>query len=159
MYPHHNEHPNTNTVQIEAPDYNLDIDSNNNDTPHNLTCITVPANSTGEYEQNIPELLDASSPEPDTMQFPVTLPETNWPDTPAIQIPSVSSTTVEAPPEVIYHRRTTVYMANGQEVPEIEEDNDEHKYNNNNCHLITHHNTQQEKGIYHKTPGPGQRSG
>ena len=113
-------------------------------TPHNLTCITVPANSTGEYEQNIPELLDASSPEPDTMQFTVTLPKTDWPDAPTIQIPSVSSMTADAPPEVVYHCRTTVYMADGQEVPEIKEDNDEYEYNNNNPHLITHPNTHQE---------------
>ena len=35
-------------------------------------------------------------------------------------------------------------MADGEEVPEIEEDKDEYEYGNNNHHLITHHNTHQE---------------
>ena len=52
--------------------------------------------------------------------------------------------TADAPPEVAYHRKTTIYMVDRQEVPEIEEDKDEHKYDNNNCHLIMHHNTHQE---------------
>ena len=68
---------------------------------------------TSEYKENISELLDASSPEPDTTQFSDNLPETDWPDAPTIQIPSVCSPTADAPPEVVYHRRTTIYMADG----------------------------------------------
>ena len=144
MYPHNNKHTNTDTVQLEVPEYDLDINSNNNDTLHNPICATVSKNQTGEYEHNIPTLLDVSSPEPDTMQFSDNLPKTDWPNAPTIQIPSVSSMTVDAPPEVVYHHRMIVYMADRQEVPEIEEDNDEHKHHNNNRHLITHHNTHQE---------------
>ena len=143
MYPHNNNHSNTDTVQLEAPDYDPDINCNNNNTHHNPTCIMVSTNATAEYEQNIPKLLDASSSKPDTTQFNDNLHETNWPDAPTIQIPSVSSMTVDALPEVVYHCRTTVCMVDRQEVPEIEED-DEHEYNNNNHHLITHHNTHQE---------------
>ena len=86
MYPHNNGHSNTNTVLLEAPEYDPDINSNNNDTLHNPISISVSAIQTGGYKQNIPELLDALT----------------------IQIPSVSSTTVDALLEIVYHHRAIV---------------------------------------------------
>ena len=77
MYLHNTEHANNDTVQLEAPEYDLDIDGNNNDTLQNPVHTTVSTNWTSEYEQNIPDLLDANSPEPDTTQFRDNLPETD----------------------------------------------------------------------------------
>ena len=52
--------------------------------------------------------------------------------------------TTDVPPEVEYRRRNAIYTANGEEVPEIEEDEEEPEHLNNSHHLITHHNTHQE---------------
>ena len=145
MYLHNNEHANNDTVQL-VPEYNPDTDSNNNDTLQNPICTMASTNRTMEYEQNISDLLDANSPEPDTTQSRDNLPETDWPDAPTVQIPWVSSTTTtDLPPEVQYHRKTTIYPAHEEEVPELEEDENQEEYNNNH-HLITHHNTHQESG-------------
>ena len=144
MYPHSNDHSHTDTVHWEAPDYDLDIDGNCSDTPHNPRCVIVLINDTIEDEQSIPKLLDASSPKPVTTTFHLHPSQTNWPDAPTIQIPRVSSTSTDAPPEVVYHCRTTVYTADGEEVLEIEEDEYNQEYDNSGNHFITHHNTHQE---------------
>ena len=143
MYTHNNKHSNTDTVQLEAPEYNLDIDSNNNDTHQNPLGEMASTNQTSDYKQNISNIIDANSPEPDTMHSRDNIPETNWPDTPTVQIPRISSTTTDVPSEVEYHKRTTVYTAHEEDIPELEEDEDQQEYINNH-HLITHHNTHQE---------------
>ena len=51
----------------------------------------VSVNDTIEDQQNNPELLDASSPEPDTTIIHPDPSKTNWPDAPTFQIPHVSS--------------------------------------------------------------------
>ena len=92
-----------------------------------------------------PELIDASSPKPDTTTFHTDPSKTDWPDTPTIQRPRVSSTTMDTLPEVVYHHRTTTYTADRVEVPEIEEEEEyEQEYNISSNNLITHHNTHQE---------------
>ena len=77
------------------------------------------------------------------MQTRDNLPETDWPDVPTVQIPCVSSTTTDQPPEVEYCERTAPYTAQREDPPELEEDEDQQEYTNN-CHLIIHHNTHQE---------------
>ena len=65
MYPHTGDHLHTDSVQLEALDYDPDIDDNNN-PPNNPRCITVLVNDIIDDEQSIPELIDDSSLEPDT---------------------------------------------------------------------------------------------
>ena len=77
-------------------------------------------------------------------QFTLTPSETDWPDAPTIQIPHVSSTTMDTLPEVIYHCRTTTYTTDETEVLEIKEEEYEQEYNISSNNLITHHNTHQE---------------
>ena len=92
----------SNTVQIDAPEYDLDIDGDNQpntDKKH----ATVPLQGTLEMiqESSIPEDDNSIAPENNTdLQ---NQQETNWPDAPTIQIPGVSSTT-DQPPEVMYNR-------------------------------------------------------
>ena len=67
---------------------------------------------------------------------------TNWPDAPTIQIPRVSSMVPDQPPEVHYIRKASAKITNNQEIPDIEED--EQNDNTSYHHLMTHHNTFQE---------------
>ena len=98
MYSHQ-----SNTVQINAPEYNPDIDGDNQlnkDDKHK----TVSVQGTLEIipEPSAPE--DDSSITPENNMVQQNQQETDCPDTPAIQIPGVSSTT-DQPPEVMYNRR------------------------------------------------------
>ena len=96
MYPHQ-----TDTVRINTLEYDLDIDGDNQpntDKKH----LTVSVQGT-LYTSPEPSILeDDNSIAPDNSATSQNQQETNWPDTPVIQIPGISSTTLDQPPEVMY---------------------------------------------------------
>ena len=97
MYPHQ-----SNTVQIDAPEYNPDIDGNNQpntDKKH----ATVSVQGTLEMIPESSALEDDNSIAPENNTDPQSQQETNWPDAPTIQIPGVSLT-IDQLPEVTYNR-------------------------------------------------------
>ena len=94
MYPHQ-----TDTVQINTLEYDPNIDRDNQpntDKKH----ITVSAQGTLNTSQESSILEDDNSIAPDSITTSKNQQETDWPDTPIIQIPGVSSTTSDQPPEV-----------------------------------------------------------
>ena len=97
MYPHQ-----TDTVQINAPEYDPDIDRDNQpNTDKKHTTVSVQ----GTLEM-IPEssvLEDDNSIAPENNTAPQNQQETHWPDAPTIQISGVSSTS-DQPPEVTYNK-------------------------------------------------------
>ena len=98
MYSHQSD-----TVQIDAPEYDLDIDRDNQpntDKKH----TTVSVQRTLETIPKFSILEDDDSTAPENNKAPHNQQETNWPDTPAIQKLGVSSTT-DQPTEVMYNRR------------------------------------------------------
>ena len=98
MYPHQSD-----TVQIDTLEYNLDIDRDNQpntDKRHAMVSVQ------GTLEM-IPEssvLEDGNSIAPENNTALQNQQETDWPDAPTIQIPGVSSTTSDQPQEVTYNR-------------------------------------------------------
>ena len=132
MYPHQ-------TVQIDAPQYDPDIDRDNQpNTDKKHTTVSVQ----GTLEM-IPEssvLEDDNSIAPETNTAMQNQEETDWPDAPAIQIPGVSSTTSDQPPEVMYNRCQTQPSAVDLKIPELEEDSDQDQFADLDT-FITHHNT------------------
>ena len=98
MYPHQSD-----TVQTDAPEYDPDIDWDNQpntDKKH----ATVSIQGTLEMIPESSVLEDDNSIAPENNMDPQNQQETNWPDAPTIQIPGVSSTTTDQPPEVMYNR-------------------------------------------------------
>ena len=91
MYPHQ-----TDTVQINAPEYDPDIDGDNQpntDKKH----ITVSVQGILNTSQEPSILEDDNSIAPDNIATSQNQQETDWPDTPAIQIPGIFSTTSDQP--------------------------------------------------------------
>ena len=121
MYSHQNSHRST-TVQIDTPEYNPDIDGDNQ-LKTDKKPKTVPVQGTLETipEPSEPEDDNSIAPENNTVQQ--YQQETDWPDAPAIQIPGVSSTT-DQPPEVTYNRCQAQPSAVDPEIPVLEEDSD-----------------------------------
>ena len=84
------------TVQIEAPEFDPDIDRDSPvsiDEKHEIvpvqrTLATIPETSEPE---------DVNSPAPGTNTDQQNYQETNWPDAPPMQIPRVSSSTAQLP--------------------------------------------------------------
>ena len=119
MYPHQ-----TDTVQINAPEYDPDIDRDNQPNTNNRH-ITVSIQGTLNTFQESSVLKDDNSTAPDNITTPQNQQETDLPDAPAIKIPGISSTTSDQPPEVMYNRCQIQLSSVDLEIPELEGDSDQ----------------------------------
>ena len=137
MYPHQ-----TDTVQINTPEYDLDIDGDNQPIKDNRR-VTVSVQGTLNTSQESSVLEDDTSTAPENITTPQNQQETDWPDAPAIQIPGISSTTSDQPPEVTYNRCQIQPSSIDLEIPKLEEDSDQDQFADLD-NFITHHNTHQE---------------
>ena len=137
MYPHQSD-----TVQIKALEYDLDIDGDNQLNTHNSR-VTVSVQGTLNTPQESSILEDDNSTAPDNITTSQNQQETNWPEAPTIQIPGISSTTLDQPPEVTHNRCQIQPSSTDLEVPKLEEDSDQDQFTDPD-NLITHHNIHQE---------------
>ena len=136
MYPHQ-----TDTVQINSPEYDPDIDGDNQNNTHNSR-VTVSVQGTLNTPQESSVLEDDNSTAPDNITTSQNQQEANWPEAAAIQILGISSTS-DQPPEVTYNRCQIQASSRDLEIPELEEDSDQDQFADPD-NLITHHNTHQE---------------
>ena len=137
MYPHQ-----TDTVQINALEYDLDIDGDNQPNTDKKQ-VTVSVQWTPNTSPEPSVLEDDNSIAPDNSATSQNQQETNWPDASAVQILGVSSTTSDQSPEVMYNRHQTQPSAVDLEIPELEEDSNQDQFTDLDT-FITHHNTHQE---------------
>ena len=137
MYPHQ-----TDTVQINAPEYDSDIDRDNQPNAHNSQ-VTLSVQGTLNTPQESSVLEDDNSTAPDNITTSQNQQETNWPEAPAIKIPGISSTTLDQPPEVMNNRCHIQPSSTDLEIPKLDEDSDQDQFADPN-NSITHHNTHQE---------------
>ena len=127
-----------NTVQIEALEYDPDIDGNNQsniDEKHKTASVQGTLEPIPEPSE--PEDVNSIAPGNNTVQQDQQ--ETDWPDTPTIQIPGVSSTT-DQPPEVMYNRHQVQPFEVDPELPVLEDDSDPDQFPDFDAYM-THHNT------------------
>ena len=85
------------------------------------------------------ELEDDNSIAPKNNTVQQNKQETDWPDTPAIQIPGVSSTT-DQPPEVMYNRCQVQPSTVDPKIPVLEDNSDQDQFADLDTYM-THHNT------------------
>ena len=95
MYPHTPENSHSDTVQLLAPEFDPDIDGKNQ-----LISTSNTLRSNNQQQQANPNIIDANKHEAENIQTQNRQFESNWPDAPTVQIPRVSSTTPDQPPEV-----------------------------------------------------------
>ena len=136
MYPHQ-----TDTVQINTPEYDPDIDGDNQPNTDKKQAVSVQGTPNISPEPSVLE--DDNSIAPGNSATSQNQQETDWPDAPAIQIPGVSATTSDQPLEVTYNRHQTQPSTVDLEIPELEEDSDQDQFADLDT-FITHHNTHQE---------------
>ena len=151
---HHRMYMNQgNTVQIEAPNFDPDIDKDTSlSTDEKPNEVTI--------QETLPPIPEVIEPEddnsltpgtttrlstsqetdwPDTI--PVQIPETNWPDAIPVQIPRVTSSTAQ-PEEQGHNRCQAQYSAENFEIPKLEENSEEEQFADLDSYLA-HHNTYQ----------------
>ena len=133
MYPHTSDNNCSDVVQLLAPEFDPDIDGDNQPTSTN--------NNQPQYSDI--GTTDVNHPKTENTQTQNHQPKTNWPDTLTIQIPWVSLTVQDQPPEIKYIRRASTKLTQNVDIPNIEED-EQDNYNMEYRHRITHLNTFQE---------------
>ena len=137
---HHCMHMNQgDTLQIEAPDFDPDIDgvtSPSTDEKPNELMIQGTLSPTPEVTE--PE--DDSRTPATTIQQ-LTSQETDWPDVIPMQIPQVSSSTAQ-PEEQGCIRSQAQYNSKSFEIPDLEKNSKEEQFANLDSYMV-HHNTYQ----------------
>ena len=129
-----------NSVQIEAPEFDPDIDGDSpvyteekhGKVPVQGTLATTPETSESEDEDSIA---------PGTNTDQQNYQGTEWPDTSPMQIPRVSSLMAQLP-EQGYNRRQVQPSAENLEIPELEENSEEEQFTDFYS-FMAHHNTHQ----------------
>ena len=136
---HHHMYMNQgDTVQIEAPDFDPDIDSppSIEEKPNEVTIQgTLPT---------IPEVTESDEEDsytPATNIAQSISQETDWPDAIPMQIPRISSLTAQ-PEEQGPNRRQAQYYTENFEIPELEENSEEEQFADLDF-FMAHHNTYQ----------------
>ena len=136
MYPHQ-----TDTVQIDAPECDPDIDGDNQPT-------TDKKHTTVSIQGTLKTIPESSILDDDNSIALQNQQEANWPDALTIQIPGVSSTTLDQPPDVMYNRHQVQSSTVDLKIPELEDDSDQDQFSDLDT-FIAHHNMHQEsKQIY-----------
>ena len=110
------------TVQIEAPEFNPDIDrvpSHSTDEKPNK--LTIQGTSSPTPEVTKPE---DDSHTPATMIQQLTSQDTDWPDAIPMQIPSLTVQTEE----IGYSRSQVQYPSESIEIPDLEENSEEEQF-------------------------------
>ena len=138
---HHCMHMNQgDTVQIEAPNFNPDIDRVpspcTDEKPNELT-IQGTLSPTPE----VTKLEDDNSLTPGTTIQQLTSQETDWPDAIPVQISQVSSLTAQ-PEEQGHIRSQAQYNFESFEIPELEENSEEEQFADLDSYMA-HQNTYQ----------------
>ena len=129
-----------NTVQIEAPEFDPDIDRDSPvsaDEKHKI----APVQGTLATIPEVSEPEDDNSIAPGTKTDQQTYQETNWPDAPPVQISRVSSSTAQLP-EQGHNRRQAQPSTENFEILELEENSEEEQFTDFDS-FMAHHNTHQ----------------
>ena len=125
------------TVQIEAPDFNPDIDGvSSTSTDEKPNELTIQGTSSPIPEVTEPE--DDSLTPATTIQQ-LTSHETDWPDAIPVQIPWVSSSTAQPEGQEII-RNQARYNTESFEILELEDNSEEEQFADLESYLA-HHNT------------------
>ena len=128
------------TVQIEAPNFNPDIDRVTSlSTDRKPNEVTIQGTLPPILEVTEPE--DDNSPTPGTTTQQLTSQETDWPNAIPVQIPRVSSSTAQ-PEEQGHNRSQARYNTENFEIPELEENSEEEQFADLDSY-VAHHNTYQ----------------
>ena len=128
------------TVQIEAPEFDPDIDG---DRPPSTIKKPDEVSILGTLP-TIPEVTESDDENrytPATNTTQSICQETGWPDTIPVQIPRVSSSTAQ-PEEQRYNRHQAQHYTENFEIPELEENSEEEQFAYFDS-FMAHHNTHQ----------------
>ena len=138
---HHHMYMNQgDTVQIEAPDFDPDIDKDTSpSTDEKPNEVTIQGTLPPIPQVTEPEDENSLAPRISTQEL--SSQETDWPDAIPIQIARVSSLTAQ-PEEQEHNKSQARYNIEDFEIPELEENSEEEQFADLDLYMA-HHNTYQ----------------
>ena len=143
---HHTHMNRGDTVQIEALDFDPDIDGvSSHSTDEKPNKLRIQGTSPPTPEVTEPE---GDSLTPVTTIQQLTSHETDWPDTTPVQIPQVSSSIVQ-PEEQEIIRSQARYNTKSFKIPELEDNSEEEQFADLESYLA-HHNTYEASQYIHQ---------
>ena len=128
------------TVQIEAPEFDPDIDGDSPVTTDKRHKIT-PVQGTLATIPEVPEPDEDNSIAPRAKTDQLTYQETNWPDAIPMKIPRVSLSTAQLP-EQGHNRQQAQHYTENFEIPELEENSEKEQFADFDS-FLAHHITHQ----------------
>ena len=122
------------TIQIEAPDFDPDIDDVSSPTTDEIpNKLLTQGTASPTPKTNKPEI-ECSTPATSTQKIATQDPD--WPDAIPVEIPSQ----IDQPEDQGIDRHQTQHNSDRAEIPDLEENSEEEQYTNLDSYLA-HHNT------------------
>ena len=132
---HRDPHMNTgDTIQIEVPDFNPDIDDVSPTTIDQETNNPVTQGSPTPTPKSAQKVIERTTPAPSHQD--IDTQEVDWPDAIPVEIPSQSDQQNDQSIAIQLIRHDSEPV----EIPQLEEDSDQEQYQDLDTYL-THHNT------------------
>ena len=132
---HHDPHMNSGDLfQIEAPDFDPDIDDISSHTMDEISTKVLTQGTTLPTLKITEPEIECSTPATSIQQ--TASQDTDWPDTIPVEIPSQ----IDQPEDQGIDRHQTQHNSDGAKIPDIEENSKEEQYADLDSYLA-HHNT------------------
>ena len=131
------------TVQIEAPDFDLDIDSISSPTTDKISNKLLTQRTTSPTPKAIKPEIECSTPAMSTQQ--TASQDTDWPDTIPVKIPSL----IDQPEDQGIDRHQTQHNSERAKIPNLEENSEEEQFADLDSYLA-HHNTYEASQYIHQ---------
>ena len=142
--PNHHTHMNPgDTVQIEAPDFDLDIDSISSSSTYKIPDKLLTQGTTSPTPKTTKLEIECSTPATSTQQ--TTSQDTDWPDAIPVQIPS----SIDQPEDQGIDRHQTQHNSDRAKIPNLEENSKEEQFADLDSYLA-HHNTYKASQYIHQ---------
>ena len=139
----HHTHMNPgDTVQIEAPDFDLDIDGVSSPSMDKITNKSLTQGTTSPTPETTEPEIECSTPATSTQQ--TISQDTDWPDATPVQI----SSTIDQPEDQGIDRHQTQHNSGRAEILNLEENSEEEQFTDLDSHLA-HHNTYKASQYIH----------
>ena len=122
------------TIQIEAPDFDPDIDDISSPTTNEIPNKLLTQGTASPTLKTTKPEIDCSTPATSTQQ--IASQDTDWPDAIPVEIPSQ----IDQPEDQGTDRHWTQCNFDRAKIPDLEENSEEEQYANLDSYL-SHHNT------------------
>ena len=132
-----------NTVQIEAPEFDLDIDGVSPPSTYEIPNKLLTQGTASPAPETTEPEIECSTPATSTQQ--TASQDTDWLDTIPVQIPSL----IDQPEDQGIDRHQTQHNSERTKIPHLEENSEEKQFTNLDSYLA-HHNTYEASQYIHQ---------